>query len=102
MINLAIESPIPLSEATKHRLLTKLGRAGGPPDYVTVWRWTKHGRNGVKLETVTTPRGLCTTEPAIVRFFNRLSQPVVTRPATRKQMQAAQDRTKAMLARSGI
>lgn len=47
---------------------------GRPIHDSTVYRWASEGIGGVKLEHMKTPF-LCTTEAAILRFFERITEP---------------------------
>lgn len=39
----------------------------------TIWRWCKRGLRGVRLEYVRVGRKICTSQPALRRFFAELS-----------------------------
>jgi len=39
----------------------------------TLYRWATKGIRNIRLEVLDTPSGLCTSEPAIKRFFSRLT-----------------------------
>jgi len=78
-INLENETPIPLRAAARHRLFkAKRGRA---LNFSTVWRWALHGCRGQRLETCRVGSTLCTSEAAIIRFIERLSDPDFPRDA---------------------
>ncbi len=74
MIDLNVETPIPLSEAEKLRVLSRLGKGGGPVKAGTLWKWIRVGVRGVKLEWVQAGV-IATTEPAIIRFLEKLTHP---------------------------
>lgn len=103
MIDLTTETPITLQRAARHRLIQPMAGKAGKVHFTTVWRWTVCGVRGVKLETVRGPKGLLTTEQAIIRFIEALSRPAsVARPVTPRQRERALDRTRAALDRAGI
>lgn len=55
------------------------------------------------LETVSVGDAKCTTEAALMRFFERLSDPTPKQSAvTPAQQRRAQDRAKSILDRAGI
>jgi hypothetical protein len=74
-IDLDTETPLPLQQAAKHRLLRAKSRDGKAINFSTVWRWATGGIRGVRLETVRIGSTLCTTDAAIKRFIDRLSNP---------------------------
>lgn len=49
-------------------------RRGKPPHASTLWRWSRHGRRGVVLETVVVGGGVYTSREAIERFITRLTE----------------------------
>jgi len=48
-------------------------RRGKKVHVSTVFRWALRGCRGIRLEVVDTPSGLCTSLPALQRFFDRLT-----------------------------
>lgn len=99
------EGLLTLTEAAK--LKTLPSRGGKRPSLNTVWRWAMKGIKGVKLETVRVGNAWCTSEPAVVRFIERLTaayrgEPVVA--AGRTPSQRAKDirATTAQLVKAGI
>jgi uncharacterized protein DUF1580 len=74
-IDLTAETPIPLKIAARHRLIRAKSRDGRAVNFSTIYRWALHGVRGVRLETIRIGATLCTTEAAIVRFIERLSNP---------------------------
>jgi hypothetical protein len=68
------EPLIRLAEVPKLKWLP--GRRGGRRLNVsTVFRWAQVGIKGVRLEAVKIGGTLCTSEPALKRFFERLTDP---------------------------
>lgn len=49
-------------------------RAGRPTHPATLHRWRTQGLRGVRLESVRVGGVLCTSEAALVRFFDALSE----------------------------
>lgn len=74
MIDVAVETPIPLNEARTHRLICAAKGAGGVT-FLTMWRWATAGVRGNRLEVIRIGKTLCTTDEAIVRFFNSSTLP---------------------------
>src|SRR4051794_32372087 len=70
MIDLASEELLTLREAAKCR---PNGRKGRPTHFTTVHRWIKTGVRGVKLEAVRIGGCLFTSNEAIQRFADRLT-----------------------------
>jgi hypothetical protein len=68
--NLFSEELITLGAATK---FCPRRRAGRKVHSSTLHRWATRGSGGVFLEVLATPGGLCTSKPAIDRFFMRLT-----------------------------
>jgi len=59
----------------------------------TVFRWAQRGVGGIVLETITVSGAKCTTEAALVRFFQRRSDqdqrhPTPVPPERRKRIEA--------------
>lgn len=48
-------------------------RIPGRPSYETVWRWCRHGRQGVRLEYLRVGRAMYTSVEALERFFQRVT-----------------------------
>jgi hypothetical protein len=92
-IDLSTERPFPLAKAAKHQLFRGKSRDGRSLNFSTVWRWALNGIRGVKLETVRVGNTLCTTEPAMQRFIERLSNPdagdIAETPAMRRRAHEA-------------
>ena len=44
-------------------------------ELATLYRWATHGCRGVRLETIQIGGTKCTSQEALQRFFNRLSNP---------------------------
>lgn len=65
------ENLIPLLDVPGH--LPK-GRNGIATNPATVFRWVKHGRNGVKLETLSIGGRRFTSTEALQRFFDKLTR----------------------------
>lgn len=69
----------------------------------TVYDWAGRGLRGLKLETVSVGNVKCTTEAALLRFFERLNQPPQQRDGiTPSQQRKAENHAKAVLDRMGI
>lgn len=49
------------------------GQNGKRPSISTLWRWCRHGLNGVRLEYVRCGRKMLTSRQALCRFFRRLA-----------------------------
>jgi hypothetical protein len=102
MIDVTLEETMSLSDAAKLPILPKR-RGGKPVQYTTLLRWASSGVRGVKLETVRWGDTLCTSREALLRFAERLSEPLATNTTTtasghrRSMEQAAQ-----VLAAAGI
>jgi hypothetical protein len=98
MIAISREKPITLAEAAK---LAK----SRPPSRATLYRWISPGVNGIRLETIRVGGSTCTSEAALQRFFDRLSEvrQVMHSNArrTRKQRLAAAKAAEKRLIRSG-
>jgi hypothetical protein len=96
------ETPIPLADVP--RTVPWLKRPGGKAPHVSsVFRWTLRGIRGHKLEVLRIGGTLCTSENALKRFFNAITDagtatPRVGRPSSKKRV----ERAKAELAAAGI
>lgn len=64
--NLLNEEPLPLSVIAK-QIPNRRGRLGVNP--ASVWRWTKRGIRGCKLECIHVGGIVMTTKAALQRFF---------------------------------
>ncbi|MFZ1936430.1 MAG: DUF1580 domain-containing protein [Thermoguttaceae bacterium] len=104
MIEIALEEPISLTEATKH---LPCRRKGVRPNVATLYRWAQVGCRGVRLETLCVGATRCTSLEALQRFFNALTAQAEHRPVSppprqtrqrRQQIEAAERR----LAEAGI
>jgi hypothetical protein len=104
MIDLEIEKPISLREATKLRPLQKNGR---PPHISALYRWCHGGCRGIVLESIVIGGSRCTSVEAIDRWITLLTakanhQPVDDQPArTPTRRQRDHDRADASLAGAG-
>ena len=58
MIEIALEEPISLTEATKH---LPCRRKGVRPNVATLYRWAQVGCRGVRLETLCVGATRCTS-----------------------------------------
>jgi len=94
MINTSVEYLISLSAAAKE--LPGRGARRGVHT-ITLWRWSKRGIRGVKLETVLVGGIRCTSREAMARFFERTTaaadgQPIPSATASerRRALQAAE------------
>src|SRR5688572_4346815 len=99
-IDIECEDLITLKDACKHRAFIRNHR---PINLATLRRYVLRGSRGVILETIRTPAGLITSRQAIVRFIERLSDPVVSRmTSSPSQCAAAHRHAEAALAAEGI
>jgi hypothetical protein len=62
---------IPLFEAPRYFPRDRRGRH---PHISCIYRWSKHGKHGIVLESWLVGRCRCTTAEAIARFIERLSK----------------------------
>ena len=72
MIDLNAETVISLSQAAKHPALPRR-RGGKRPHVSTLYRWSRQGCGGIRLETIRFGATRCTSLEAIQRFANRLT-----------------------------
>jgi hypothetical protein len=89
MIDMQNETIIPLHRARKLPWLK--GRSGGQLDIGTIRRWALRGVRGVKLETLRIGGSVCTSEQAVVRFVERLSNPDAPHLPSHQHRRAATD-----------
>ena len=80
----------------------------------TLWRWSRRGLRGVRLEYARVGRRVCTTQAALRRFFNQLAEldervplparppSLGKRPVTSKQRLRALAEADAILERARI
>ncbi len=82
----------------------------------TLWRWCRKGLRGVFLQYVRVGRRVCTSRPALLRFFTAMAEldrqvppdtrslqhPLTRRPITSRQRQRALAEADAVLERAGI
>jgi hypothetical protein len=64
------EGLITLTQATRY---CPRRRPGRKVHTSTVYRWAIQGCRGIHLDVIDTPGGLCTSVPALQRFFDRLT-----------------------------
>jgi hypothetical protein len=69
-IDLLSENPRPLSQEARDLPRLRGGKSVSPS---TIWRWSRFGIRGVKLETIKIGGTTCTSAAALRRFFARLS-----------------------------
>ena len=102
MIDTRNEPLMPLKEARQHPLLRLSG--GRSPVFCTVLSYVRVGVRGVKLEAVSKPSGLFTSELAIERFIELLTAAEFpeSRRDTPKQRKAAIDRAADYLSSHGM
>lgn len=80
----------------KRRNGTKLARE-------TVLKWVRDGLRGIHLEHVLVGGVVCTSEPALKRFFVRLSAPPAEQhQPTPEESRDSQSQAEAILAAAGI
>ena len=100
MIDLTTETVLSLTQATK---LLPQRRKGKRPHVATLYRWASRGLRGVKLETIQIGGTLCTSVPALQRFFEALSvQPHEEGCASSRTRQQQIQRAAAELLQRGI
>jgi hypothetical protein len=68
-----IEPPIPCCQVPDRVAWLPARRGGKKPVAQTVLKWCQHGLRGHKLESLRIGSTLCTSERALVRFFQRLA-----------------------------
>ena len=71
-IDIRNENVISLAQAAKLKWLPRR-RKGCRPHVATFYRWCQRGIRGEKLESIRCGGTICTSEAAILRFFDRLS-----------------------------
>jgi hypothetical protein len=69
-IDLTVEPPLTLREATK---LPQLRRNGRRPHIASMHRWAAAGIRGIKLETIVVAGSRCTTSAAVNRWIGALT-----------------------------
>lgn len=96
------EAPITLTQACRSRIFPPR-RDGKRMHLSTLIRWSQRGCRGVKLETLRIGGALCTSEAAILRFIDRLSNPGAgaATPSPRK-LAEEHARAESKLAAAGI
>jgi len=103
MFDPSVEKPIPLCRVPKHVNWLPRRRSGKRPHISTIFRWAQRGVHGVQLETIRIGGTLCTSEEALVRFFQRLSSHNPECPVrTPRSRQRAIERADRELRRAGI
>jgi hypothetical protein len=109
MIDTRTEALLSLAQAAKSLPMID----GKVTNISTIFRWTRKGIRGVKLEHVYVGRRICTSEAALNRFFNAIAEaPAPTRtrhaarekekPRSQSQREAAFAKAKARLQANGI
>ena len=95
MIDTTTETLLTLSEAAK--ALPSRGGSRKGVHAITLWRWSKRGIRGVRLETLLVGGVRCTSREALARFFERTTAaaeewpvPAVTLRERRKSLEAAE------------
>ena len=73
MFDPTVESPIPLLQVPRLAWLPHR-RKGRPLNPSTVFAWAKRGLRGAKLEVLHIGGTMCTSEQALLRFFNAISR----------------------------
>ena len=86
--DLLSEGLITLAEAARHCPRRRQGRK---VHITTISRWGRFGIRGVYLEVLDTPSGLCTSLPALRRFFAKLTA-ARRLPSQRPQPQFGQEK----------
>lgn len=103
MIDLSNETIVALSAAPHHRMLRQGRRPGRPIHRSTLERWRTRGVSGVRLETAKLGGIRVTSEEAITRFLERVSDPDAAPDApTPSQVGKAHRRAEAELDAAGI
>ncbi|HUE15799.1 MAG TPA: DUF1580 domain-containing protein [Planctomycetaceae bacterium] len=93
MLDVREETLITFAEAAKH---LPIRRGGKKVAVSTLYRWAKDGVRGVILESLQCGGTLCTSLPALQRFFARLSaqrsRVPLTTPSVQPDVEVALDR----------
>jgi hypothetical protein len=84
MIDPTLEPPIALADVPKIRWLPKR------PHICSVFRWAQKGLRGHRLEVISIGGTRCTSEAALVRFFERISDPTAPIQTTTTAQRARQ------------
>jgi hypothetical protein len=101
-IDLKTERPIPLSDIPDLPFLPRR-RRGKKLSKATVFRWANPGVRGARLEVIRVGNMLCTSLPALQRFFERLAQREPTPPGSlREQRDRDLARVEEQLDQAGI
>ncbi len=91
------EPPIPLADVPKLKLFPRR------PHVCSIFRWAQKGLRGHRLETLSVGGTKCTSEAALVRFFERISDPAaIVQPTTTTQRRRAQEKVNRQLDAAGI
>lgn len=97
------ETIIPLSLCSRHPLLKQGRRAGRPIHRSTLERWRTRGVGGIVLESTKIGGVRVTSEQALRRFLDRVSDPKATPDCpTPSQAAAAHAEAEAELELAGI
>jgi hypothetical protein len=100
MIDPTTDRLVRLADVPKIQWLP-LRRAGRRLHLATIYRWAQRGLRGVRLEIVQAGGTRCTSEAALLRFFEALSEPRSTQtPSIAKSVAFRQ--AEAELDRAGI
>ena len=94
---LLTETLVSLAKAAREEVPTR-------PHHSTVWRWSKKGIKGVKLETVVIGGFTYTTREAVARCCERINEPAAPapQPRTRREEKAAIAKAERILKRAGV
>jgi hypothetical protein len=96
------EKLVPLRDVETLAWLPRRTR-GGKLSLSTVYRWAKLGLRGVVLETLSVGGTLCTTETALMRFFERATAAKSPQRRTlSKEQERAQARARTLLESMGV
>jgi hypothetical protein len=76
MIDLSLETVLPFRAACAQLPRRRAGRQMRPS---TLYRWSRQGLRGVRLETIQVGGTQCTSIEALQRFFVQLSAPAEDR-----------------------
>jgi hypothetical protein len=109
MIDIRSEKTLSLTQACKLETMPSR-REGKRPNVSTLWRWSMQGIRGVRLETLMAGGVRVTSQEAIQRFFDRLTEQsetgrVATAPEPRRlpaHRRKAIEAAEKKLAKAGI
>ncbi len=100
MIDISTERVVSLTDACK---LLPARRMGKKPNLSTLYRWAQRGCRGVKLEVIQVGACKCTSQEALQRFCEALTDPTAAKPTrTARQRERQIAAADAELSAAGI